>query len=574
MAKILLVEDNAANGDMLSRRLRRSGYEVVSAADGEAAVTMAAAECPDLILMDLNLPVLDGWAATRRIKGAPETRTIPVIALTAHAMREDRERAVHAGCDDYESKPVNLSRLLGKIATHLKAGGADAGARDGMRTAAPPVRVAEPPRNARPAPAATNSPTTADGRLLIVDDTPANRDMLARRLARAGYSVEVAADGTEALRRVGETAFDLILLDIMMPDVSGLDVLDVLRRTHPATDLPVIMATALGASTDVVNALEHGANDYVTKPLDFAVVLARVQTQLALKRSIDQIRLLERGLAERNRELQVANMRMKADLDAAVKVQAALLPSASPPVPGYDFAWLFRPSAELAGDIFNVFRLDDRYVGLYVLDVSGHGVAAALLSVTVSRFLFPIPDPTSLLWERTAGGEQCRLTSPARVAERLSERFPFDNTTSQYFTLVYGLLDLHEHCFRYVSAGHPQIVHQRVGHEPILLEASGFPVGVGPGEYDEYSVNLTPGDRLYIYSDGVPETMNPEGELFGCSRMLEALCGMVGAHVGAGPNSSQRLLHRLSAAVQSWSGLDRGQDDQTVLCVERRSSSG
>src|SRR3954453_20614036 len=124
MPKILLVEDNLANGDMLLRRLRRSGYDVVSAPDGEQAVSMAAAEAPDVILMDLNLPVLDGWAATRRIKDAPQTRGIPVIALTAHAMREDRERAAGAGCDDYETKPVNLPRLLEKIAAHVKGNGA------------------------------------------------------------------------------------------------------------------------------------------------------------------------------------------------------------------------------------------------------------------------------------------------------------------------------------------------------------------------------------------------------------------------------------------------------------------
>jgi len=115
MAKILLVEDNAMNRDMLSRRLARRGHEVVIAIDGQQGIDMARSESPDLVLMDMSLPVIDGWEATRQLKSAPETQSIPVIALTAHAMAGDREKAVEAGCDDYDIKPIELARLLGKI---------------------------------------------------------------------------------------------------------------------------------------------------------------------------------------------------------------------------------------------------------------------------------------------------------------------------------------------------------------------------------------------------------------------------------------------------------------------------
>ena len=115
MPKILLVEDNEMNRDMLSRRLLRKGYEVVMALDGAQAVAMAQSETPALILMDMSLPVFDGWEATRRIKAAPETKLIPVIALTAHAMAGDREKSLEAGCDDYDTKPIELERLLGKM---------------------------------------------------------------------------------------------------------------------------------------------------------------------------------------------------------------------------------------------------------------------------------------------------------------------------------------------------------------------------------------------------------------------------------------------------------------------------
>ncbi|MFP6742582.1 MAG: response regulator [Alphaproteobacteria bacterium] len=115
MAKVLLVEDNEMNRDMLSRRLARKGYEVVVAEDGQAGVQMASGESPDIILMDMSLPVIDGWEATRQVKAAPETSAIPIIALTAHAMASDREKALNAGCDDYDTKPVERSRLLEKI---------------------------------------------------------------------------------------------------------------------------------------------------------------------------------------------------------------------------------------------------------------------------------------------------------------------------------------------------------------------------------------------------------------------------------------------------------------------------
>ena len=115
MAKILLVEDNEMNRDMLERRLRRKGFSVVLAADGEESIRLAASEGPDLILMDLSLPGIDGWEATRRIKAEPKTGLIPIIALTAHAMTGDRDKALAAGCDDYDSKPVEMERLLGKM---------------------------------------------------------------------------------------------------------------------------------------------------------------------------------------------------------------------------------------------------------------------------------------------------------------------------------------------------------------------------------------------------------------------------------------------------------------------------
>jgi sigma-B regulation protein RsbU (phosphoserine phosphatase) len=366
-----------------------------------------------------------------------------------------------------------------------------------------------------------------------------------------------------------------VILDVMMPGIDGLEVLRRLRQAHPTTELPVIMATAKDASQDVVQALALGANDYVTKPLDLPVLLARVSTQVSLRRSVEQIRGLERGLEHRNRELQAANTRMQEDLVAAARVQATLLPTTGPRAAGYRFAWAFEPSATLAGDILNVFGLDDDRVAAYVLDVSGHGVAAALLSVTVSRFLSPAPDPSSMLWRRlddrpaaadddaTYARADFGVESPGNVAARLSRRFPFDQRTWQYFTMVYGLLDTRRHRFTYVSAGHPPVLRVRADGGADALEASGFPIGVGPdAAYDEYALDLTPGDRLYIHSDGLTEAANPRGELFGVERVLEVLRA-------ARDRPLDASLRDLSAAVAAWTGAAGREDDQTALAIER-----
>ena len=574
MAKILLVEDNEQNRDMLARRLQRKGHLVVTAADGERAVAMAGSESPDLILMDLNLPVLDGWVATRRIKDAAATRQIPVIALTAHAMSGDRQKALSAGCDDYETKPVEMDRLLKKIGVLLGATAENAEiSRENAAAATPAAPPPTPPAPATstPAPApgaaaklpaAEPAPPHSTGRILVVDDTPANRDMLSRRLARHGYDVDVAPDGESALRLLEQRPFDLVLLDVMMPGINGLDVLRAVRLTRAATQLPIIMATAKDSSHDIVGALELGASDYVTKPLDFPVVLARVRTQLALKKSVEQIRDLEKDLERRNAELQAFATQMRADLDAAAKVQAALLPAAEPNIPGYRSGWRFVPSAWLAGDILNAFPLDDRHVGLYLLDVSGHGVAASLLSVTVSRFLSPARDPASLLWRREEGTSRYQLQPPAKVAARLCERFPFDGITGQYFTLVYGLLDLQTHRLRYISAGHPGVIHVPRNGASKIVEAAGYPIGVVDEPYEEYEIEIAPGDRFYLYSDGVPEALDDADTPFGHQRLLAQLDA----------TRNQTLDDSLSSLLQRidrWRGRRHVHDDVSVLAVER-----
>jgi sigma-B regulation protein RsbU (phosphoserine phosphatase) len=404
--------------------------------------------------------------------------------------------------------------------------------------------------------------------LLVVDDNEMGRDGLALLLRMQGYAVTLGTDGKQALDLVRRQHFDLVLLDVMMAGLSGLDVLKCLRVSHGATELPVIMTTARGQSEDIVEALKLGANDYVTKPIDYPVLLARIQTQLSLKHAVQRVVRLEQNLTQRNEELQAANgklwtanARMKRDLEAAARIQEAFLPPELPQLLGVPFAWTFRPCEQLAGDMLNIFPLDDEHLALYLLDVSGHGVVAALLSVTLSHVLSPRHDPSSFLIQAGDGPAGERLVGPAEVANLLNHRFPWEPATEQYFTLVYGILNVRTGDFRFTSAGHPAPVYLPRQGPAVLLEKPALPIGVGPGGYQEQTLRLQPGDRLYLYSDGLIEASNPQRDYFGKPRLLSSL----------DRNRSLDLKEGLSVLwqeLENWCGAARFKDDISILAVE------
>jgi sigma-B regulation protein RsbU (phosphoserine phosphatase) len=389
--------------------------------------------------------------------------------------------------------------------------------------------------------------------ILIVDDEELNSEALARRLQRHGYAVTAVKGGREAIELLGQRRFDLVLLDIMMPGMSGLDVLKFLRRVDSLLDLPIIMVTAKGESEDIVEGLELGANDYVTKPLDLPVVLARIRTLLARQRAVSQVTELEHKLDARNKELEAAaaeraasNQRLRRDLERAARVQRAFLPTPPEEIPGLRVAWAFRPCGAVAGDFLNLFRLDDRLLGLCLLDAGGQGAAAALLAVSASQLL-----------ARLAGASPAL---PGEVIERLSERLSGE-AAEQSFTLLYGTLDLQTGAFRFVSAGMPGPAHLLRSARPALLEAAGLPVGVGTADYREKVTRLSPGDRLVLYSDGLIEARNPVGEHFGARRLLDTL-------EQTRPLPLQESLGALVQSVEGWCGEQPRKDDFSILAVE------
>ncbi len=326
MPALLVVTPPGPDADALCANLTDRGFSVHMAPNGAAAVDVAARRNPDVILMDPTLSAMDRWHAVKRLNSDVGTSRIPVLTLASDA-----------------TSPAGLQRVLAKIERTLGSLPDVARAnttpppRRGDRSAPPPRSPAPatarsvPPRSgspevdpAAPTPVAGRrrmpSPPPAAvmvgaatpplpprrsaqiaSRLLVVDDNALNRDMLSRRLRRRGYEVVVAEDGAQALEMVERESIDLILLDWMMPGLSGIDVLRRLRERYSQVQLPVIMATAKTEADDVVEALKAEANDYVTKPLNFDVVHARIRTQL--------------NLVKAHRELEVSQRRFKALLE-------------------------------------------------------------------------------------------------------------------------------------------------------------------------------------------------------------------------------------------------------------------
>jgi sigma-B regulation protein RsbU (phosphoserine phosphatase) len=404
------------------------------------------------------------------------------------------------------------------------------------------------------------SETTA--RLLVVDDNEDNRETLARRLQRRGFDVGVAADGFKALDAIGREAYDLVLLDVQMPGMSGFDVLKQLRVDHPPTRLPVIIATARTEREDVVEALKLGANDYVTKPFDFPVVLARVETQLAHKRAVDRIVSLEEDLRRRNEELEEHNRRMRRSLELAADMQRALLPSGPlDGAAGVRYASTYHPCDELGGDILNIFPIGSRHVGLYLLDVSGHGVPAALLSVTLSRMLQPRPGQSSLVARAGESGLEPR--SAADVVLELNRRFPMDDHLEQYFTIFYGVLDMGSGVLRFASAGHPPALYLPADGPSRFLDSNGgFAIGWIPdSKYQEHELPMRPGDRLLVYSDGIIETANDQAQAFGRERLNQTADA-------ARQASLDPLLEHVVRAAAEFRGPAAAADDVSALVIE------
>jgi sigma-B regulation protein RsbU (phosphoserine phosphatase) len=270
----------------------------------------------------------------------------------------------------------------------------------------------------------------------------------------------------------------------------------------------------------------------------------------------------EEALRRAKNELEAANRRIKRDLEMAAGIQRGFLPPEDPGIRGAKIAWHLLPCDELAGDTLGVVPLDDRYLEFYVIDVSGHGLPAALLSVTLNHWLSPTADRLGLFAGARGSALRNGVPSPAEVADKLNKQFPFDSKTGQYFTLIYGLLDTKTREFRFVTAGHPLPIHVPRDGEPVVQPSDGFPIGIVPTpRYQEKIVKLKAGDRIYLYSDGLIDAVNTGQEPLGLDRLRRALSSTRGGSI-------QDSVSGLIRQVKNWSEGTRIEDDVSVLAFE------
>jgi sigma-B regulation protein RsbU (phosphoserine phosphatase) len=261
-------------------------------------------------------------------------------------------------------------------------------------------------------------------------------------------------------------------------------------------------------------------------------------------------------------ELRSLNQRIRQDLERAAGLQASLLPRSVPRVPGVRFEWIFEPCDELAGDLFNIFRLDEEHVGFYLLDVSGHGLVAALLSFALGRLLSPLPDQSSLLKRYSNSERGNTLARPVEVADILNLQFPFSDKTQQYFSLFYGIYNFKSRLLRYVSAGHSGFAYLPAGGKAAIRALPSYPIGFHETpHYSEQRLRLAPGDRVYLYSDGIVEALDGSGQQFGNERFLKTLEASSGV-------SLRRSLDTLLATVRDYSSGIQRSDDMSILALE------
>jgi CheY-like chemotaxis protein/class 3 adenylate cyclase/DNA-binding CsgD family transcriptional regulator len=299
---ILIVEDNVKNLKLVRDLLRLKGYSIVEAETAERGLELATEQLPSLILMDIQLPDMDGQTALGYLKSDQRTAAIPVIALTAFAMNDERERFMNAGFDAYLSKPIDIKTFPDQIGSFLVGGLARPSATN--HTVHEPVVVSPPERESgQPQP-----------RVLVVDDNPQNVRVLEAMLAPRGYSVASAGSGEEALEQIARLVPDLVLLDVVMPGMDGFEVCREIR-SHAATQvLPIIMVTARG-DQEKVRALQAGADDFVQKPFDQAELLARVVSLVRIKRYHDTIQQQAAELASWNELLEGRVQEQVAELE-------------------------------------------------------------------------------------------------------------------------------------------------------------------------------------------------------------------------------------------------------------------
>ena len=368
--------------------------------------------------------------------------------------------------------------------------------------------------------------------ILLVDDNPTNLQVLFQTLEGVGCKLLIAKNGEMALAIAGKALPDLILLDIMMPDIDGYEVCRQLKTNRATSGIPVIFLSALGDTEDKVKGLQLGAVDYITKPFQPDEVIARVNTHLTIHR-------LKRVVESQKDQLEH-------ELEVVSEVQRKLLPKQLPVIEGFKLGVHYETSRYAGGDYYDIIELPDNCWGFLIADAEGHSAPAAVLMAMTCALFRSYPGSAA---------------DPAAVIHYLNEHL-CKVADPSFMTALYAFYDANAHTMRVARAGHPlPMVFRNSDQKAIEFPCPGvYPLGIEPYEIEipVTDVKLEPGDRFLIYTDGLTERFNEEGQTYGEDRLLKPLA-TDSAH------DPQGVITTIMADVEQFAGQLPADDDQALL---------
>ena len=389
--------------------------------------------------------------------------------------------------------------------------------------------------------------------ILIADDNLPSRMLLAKLLKKPGYDVSVASDGKDAWNILKTDNINFVITDWMMPEIDGLQLCKMIRNHDFGHYLYVVILTSKDQQSEMIEGLNAGADDFIVKPFNRDELFVKIRIG-------ERILRLEKSKEEQNRKLIDAYTTIKKDLEAAAKIQLSLLPKSDSMISGIEFDWLFMPATYIAGDIFNYYRLSDDHIGFYLLDVAGHGIPSALLSIALSRYLSP-----SVGQERLKNMPAYHeYTQPKNLVSSLNRCFQADDDSMQYFTMIYGIINVKTGHIKITQAGHPSPILFKKNGLASFIGSGGFPVGIFPdATYEEYEFNIESGDRFILFSDGLIECPDKNGETFSTERLIDII-----------KRNNRYPLHNLVTDIKKslcdWNGVKGFFDDISLLAFERK----
>jgi sigma-B regulation protein RsbU (phosphoserine phosphatase) len=386
--------------------------------------------------------------------------------------------------------------------------------------------------------------------ILLVEDEPVTRASMAARLMRLGHRVLEAENGLVGLDVARRTRPDLLIVDWMMPEMDGPTFCEEVRRDPLLKSSQILLMTSHDKPAQIAEGLVRGADDFLSKAASKQEITARVLSGLRTSRLVRELETTGAQLESSMHLLEAKQAETEADLQSAAAFVHALLPPQGSPVHGITLAWEYQPSLMLGGDLFDVMVVDADHLGFYILDASGHGVAAALRSASLMTFL-RAENILQLLGSY----------DPEKVLFEANQRFPL-SAEGEYFTLWVGQLHLPTSTLSFACAGHPGAFLSSTRSASRWLTHTSFPLGFDPSaQFTNERVSLKQADRLFLLSDGIYEVPSPSAELWGRERFQSVI------EAGKEMPLSATIMSCFSAA-RGWHQAEQFPDDAAVVGIE------